>query len=106
MSRKDPMHDTPATPSAPFDRVDRALERTIVWLLVLPFLPFVLYERWRRRRERETPAGVAKERAIRDVMRKLSSALRDADRSDEAGRPPTSTQAPAEASVGSENKSL
>jgi hypothetical protein len=44
--------------------------------VVLPFLPFVLYERWRRRRERLTPAGQEKERAVQDVMRRLTEELR------------------------------
>jgi len=90
--RKDPaMHDTPISPPMHFGPLGRALERFIVWLVVLPFLPFVLYERWRRRRERLTPAGAAKERAAEDVMRKLASALRAAERADRAGPPPAST---------------
>jgi hypothetical protein len=51
------------------------LYEAIVWLVVLPLLPWVLYERARRRLERNTEAGARRRRATEAAVRRLKSTL-------------------------------
>jgi hypothetical protein len=57
-------------------RVDPLYE-AVVWLVVLPLLPWVLYERGRRWLERRTRAGALRERAAEEALRDLNSAPRE-----------------------------
>ena len=54
-----------------------ALHEAIVWLVVLPFLPWVLLERRRRRLEGQTEQGARRERALNASLRRLKALLRE-----------------------------
>jgi len=54
-----------------------ALNEAIVWLVVLPLLPWVLFERRRRRLERLTEHGSRAERALDASLRRLKASLHD-----------------------------
>ena len=80
MGRKHPVADAVANPRNGASRFDLAMAGLIVWGLMALVLPVAAYERWRRSRERGTPAGAAKERALRDLQRKVRSTLRHMER--------------------------
>jgi hypothetical protein len=54
-----------------------ALNEMIVWLVVVPFLPWVLLERRRRGLERQTEDGARAERALQASLRRLKASLHD-----------------------------
>jgi hypothetical protein len=54
-----------------------ALNEAIVWLAVIPFLPWVLLERRRRRLDRQTDDGARAERALQASLRRLKASLHD-----------------------------
>jgi hypothetical protein len=59
-------------------RIDPLYE-AIVWLVVLPLLPWVIYERGRRWLGRRTEAGARRERAAEAALRKLNSTPHERD---------------------------
>ena len=61
---------------------DRLSDELIVWLVTLLFLPFVIYERWRRFRQRHSATGLARDRAVQHLLRKLNVRLREMRRED------------------------
>jgi hypothetical protein len=60
-----------------------ALNEAIVWLVMLPVLPWVLLERRRRRLERMTERGARAERALQASIRRLKSTLNDCQDADD-----------------------
>jgi hypothetical protein len=91
MGRKDDEADAVGEPrrAGPTDagRFNRTMAGLIVWVLMLPVLPLAVYERWRRRRERRTPQGAARERALQELERRVKDTLREMEREDRRGEP-------------------
>lgn len=67
----------PAAPAADDRRFPGGVRYDLItWLVAAAFLPLIVWERWRRHRERRTPAGRARERAISDALKTLPPEFR------------------------------
>lgn len=65
--------------------LSNAIDEVILWSVSLLFLPMIVRDRWRRRRERQSDKGREARRAADDVVEKIRSTLESESR--HGGRP-------------------